>query len=258
VRLVVARWAAWAPGLEEPAAWARWSSAPAPLTGSSTPDARFLPPLVRRRCSAIVRVMLHVAHACTTAGDVGHVPTVFASRHGDCRGAVELMHDVARDTPITAAAFSHSVHNTAAGLHSIVQHNAQASTSTAGGTGTFASGVIEAAGLLDRSAARHVLLVVGDVPPPELFAARVREPEAPYGVALLLAREETGGDAVDLTFRATVAPDRPWPDAVEFLRWLLSPEPTAVIGRGRTATCWARDMGGARRTPQAPRAPAAD
>jgi hypothetical protein len=150
------------------------------------------------------------------------------------------------------------VHNTAAGLHSIVQHNAQASTSTAGGTGTFAGGVIEAVGLLDRAAAPHVLLVVGDVPPPELFAARVREPEAPYGVALLLARGGSGGDGVDLAFRAAAAPDRPWPDAVEFLRWLLSSEPAAIIGRGGTATCWTRYMGGARRTPQTPRAPAAD
>lgn len=224
----MAAWAAWAPGLDDAPAWERWGRAPAPLTGGGTPDVRFLPPLMRRRCSPVTRLMLHVAHAIGT----GNVPTVFASRHGDCAGALDLMTDLAGGTPMTAGAFSHSVHNTAAGLYSILGKNTHASSSTAGAGESFGSGLIEVLGLLRRSTAGRVLLVAGDAPVPELFAHFTREPHVPYAVALLIARDADGP-------RVEVAPGGPrtpkpgWPDAVEFLRWLQSTELAVVIGSGR-------------------------
>ena len=180
--------------------------------------------------------MLHGAHAV----DAMDVPTVFASRHGDCEGALDLMTELATGRPVTAAAFSHSVHNTAAGLHSIVAKNAQPSSSTAGGPESFGSGFIEALGLLRRVAGGRVLLVMADAPVPEVFARFTSEPSAPYAVALLLAPEGEGA-RVTVTLESGDGPTPPWPDAVEFLRWLLSTEPAAVIGRGRLRLCCARE-----------------
>jgi hypothetical protein len=233
VSLAVARWAAWAPGLEDAPAWEQWSRAPAPLSGHGTPDVRFLPPLVRRRCSDVAKLMLHVAHAV----DAPAVPTVFASRHGDCAGALDLMTDLASGTPLTAGAFSHSVHNTAAGLYSIVTGNDQPSTSTAGGSESFGAGVLEALGLLRRCAGGAVLLVMADAPVPALFAGFTSEPAVPYAVALLLARE---GERTRVTVEAGGGPAArpPWPDAVELVRWLVCREPDTVIGDGRNALRW--------------------
>jgi hypothetical protein len=177
--------------------------------------------------------MLHVLQAI----DAPQIPTVFASRHGDCAGALDLMTDLAEATPITAGAFSHSVHNTAAGLHSIVTGNAQPSTSTAGGVDSFGGGVLEAVGLLRRSAG-PVLLVMADAALPTIFAGFTPEPTAPYSVALLLARDGDGA-RVSVEVGAGAA-GAPWPDAVEFVRWLLRREPTTVIGRGRNALCCTR------------------
>jgi hypothetical protein len=179
--------------------------------------------------------MLHVAHAADAPG----VPTVFASRHGDCAGALDLMTDLASATPVTAGAFSHSVHNTAAGLHSIVTGNDQPSTSTAGGSESFGGGILEALGLLRRSPGGAVLLVMADAPLPAVFAGFTPEPAVPYAVALLLARD---GDGTRVTVGAgrDEAPRPPWPDAVELVRWLVCREHAAVIGRGRNALRWTR------------------
>jgi beta-ketoacyl synthase-like protein len=150
------------------------------------------------------------------------------------------MTELANEMPITAGAFSHSVHNTAAGLHSIVTRNAQASSSTAGGDDTFGSGVVEALGLLDRSAARHTLLVVGDVPVPTLFAPLAQEPACPYAVGFLVAGGDDDDDAIDVSFEPALTARHPWPDAVELLRWLLSSEPAVSVGSRRLATRWSR------------------
>ena len=157
---------------------------------------------------------------------------MFSSRHGDCAGAVELMTELAHETPVTAGAFSHAVHNTAAGLYSIVGDNAQPSSSTAGGADSFASGIIEALSVLARSSEGRVLLVVADAPLPDVLAHFTGEPSAPYAVALLLAR---AGDGARVTFSPGGAAPAPsaWPDAVEFLRWLLSNEPSTTLGRTR-------------------------
>jgi hypothetical protein len=184
---------------------------------------------VRRRCSPLTRLLLRVAHDC---GNVADTPTVFASRHGDCAGGVELMGAIARGEALTANSFSHSVHNAPAGLYSIVGENRQPSTSMAGSDGTFSTAVIEALGVLRRSETGRVLLVVGDAPVPAIFGRFVREPSAPYAVALLLAR---AGDGPRVCLARGDAPDPcpTWPDAVEFVRWHLSAEPSAAIGRGR-------------------------
>jgi hypothetical protein len=180
--------------------------------------------------------MLHVAHAI----EAGDVPSVFASRHGDCHGAVDIMTTLANRALVTANAFSHSVHNTAAGLHAIVAGNPEASSSIAGGAESFAAAMIEACGLLHRTAAGRVLVVVADAPVPELFARFTSEPSAPYAVALLLVRDHAG-ETVRIDPGGDEAERPPWPDAVEFLRWLLSTEPATVIGRGRLPLCCRRE-----------------
>ena len=180
--------------------------------------------------------MLHVAHAI----DAGDVPSVFASRHGDCQGAVDIMTTLANRAPVTANAFSHSVHNTAAGLYAIVTGNAQPSSSIAGGAASFAGALIEACGMLHRTEAGRVLLVVADAPPPDLFAHFTPEPPVPYAVALLVGRDGAG-ETVRLEVGGEKAERPPWPDAVEFLRWLLSTEPAIVIGRDRLRLCCRRE-----------------
>jgi hypothetical protein len=57
---VLRRWSAWAPGCEDADAWRAWCARPGVIASEGRPEASFLPALLRRRCSAIKRMMMSV------------------------------------------------------------------------------------------------------------------------------------------------------------------------------------------------------
>ena len=76
---------------------------------------------------------------------------------------------------------------------------------------------------------------------PETFAAMVEEPTASYGVALMLASRGPGPE-LDFSCGSDDGDARPlaWPDAAEFVRWLLGDEPRLQLGAGRRRWSWTR------------------
>jgi len=246
-RARVLRWAAWAPGLEEREAWKVWARAPEPVPAEGYPQARFLPAMLRRRCTPLTRIVLAAAFACVDEPRRGAVRTVFASRHGSINESIGLLHAVVRQERISPAKFSHTVHNAQAGLYCIAAGNRDASSSLAARADTFACGWLEALGHLEREPARPVLYVIGDVALDPTFVELVEEPPGAYGLALLLARpgEDTRIEghpepAIDLTvdLGGQGRPGaQPWPDALEFLRWLVADgaAPPLELGRFRFA-----------------------
>jgi len=241
IATTVRRWSAWSPGLEDADAWRRWCAAPTELASEGRPEARFLPAMLRRRCGSLARIMLTTAFDCCAPAELGEVATVFASRHGNINESIDLLDRLAERQPLSPTAFSHTVHNAQAGLFSIAAANRRASSSIAAQRDSFACGYLEALTLLEREPERPVLLVVGDVPLAPTFAPLVEEPAGAYGLALLLAR---GGDGVEIAFgRAPEArtPNAPaWPEAIEFLRWLVRGEPDLILGSPRRPWQWER------------------
>ncbi len=238
---LVRRWAAWAPGLEDQAAWVAWCRAPALLALDGAPDVAFLPPLFRRRCGRLSRMMLRVAFDCCPPDELSRVPTVFASRYGDMTATVGLLEALARQEPLKANRFSHSVHNTQAGLFSIAAGNRRASCAMAAGHDTFPCAFLEAQSVLARGTDPAVLLVVGDEPLPPVFAPFADDRPAAYAVALLLTSALGDADDVALRLDAGKGPgEPPWPRAIEFLRWLLSAESRLTLGSGRRRWTWRR------------------
>jgi len=232
----VLAWSAWAPGLETPDAWRAWAADPAPLPVSGHPEARFLPAMLRRRCSPLTRIVLTAAWGCVEEGLLGEVRTVFASRHGSVNESIEMLEKIASGEKLSPAKFSHTVHNAQAGLFCIAAGNRQASSSLAAREDTFACGWLEALTHLEREPPRPVLYVMGDVELAPAFAELVDEPEASYAVALLLAREGAG-PALRLDVGGSdPAPKTAWPHAGEFLRWWLGGEAELALGRFR----WSR------------------
>jgi hypothetical protein len=240
-RAVLQAWSAWAPERVDAASWRRWARAPEPLGPQGRPEASFLPSLLRRRCSALARIMLTVAFDCVPAADRDRVRTVFASRHGNINESIDLLMRLARRQPLSPTRFSHSVHNAQAGLYSIAAENRRPSSSISAQEDTFACGYLEALTHLARAPEDPVLLVVADVPLAETFAAMVDEPAASYGVALLLAARGPGA-ALDFEVGPGEgdAETLPWPDAAEFVRWLLDGERRLRLGCGRRRWTWTR------------------
>jgi hypothetical protein len=234
-------WAAWAPGLEDAAAWRSWADAPEPLGREGVPDARFLPAMLRRRCTPLTRIMLRAAYDACEEPLRAEVRTVFASRHGSINESIELIECVARGLPLSPAKFSHTVHNAQAGLFSIAAGNRRASSSLAAQQDTLGHGWLEALAHLQREPGRPVLLVVGDVPLAPTFAPLVKEPVCSYAVAWLLAAAAEG-ERVSFASGAPRGPrsDLAWPDAAELLRWWLSGEPELEITGVRQRFAWTR------------------
>ena len=231
-RAHVLRWSAWATGLEDPAAWQAWAAAPAPLAGEGHPDAAFLPAMLRRRCMPLTRIALSAAFGALAEEERAHVRTVFATRHGSINESIELLHSVVKQERLSPTKFSHTVHNAQAGLFCIAAGNRQASSSLAARHDTFACGWLEALTHLEREPARPVLLVMSDVALDPTFAALVHEAPGNYGLGLLLAREGDDGAGFDFDLAGRAEPGaQPWPDALEFLRFLLAGEPRLELGR---------------------------
>ena len=230
-RAHVLRWSAWAPGLADPAAWEAWAQAPSPLSAEGHPDAAFLPSMLRRRCTPLTRLVLTAAFGALPDEERPQVRTVFATRHGSINESIELLHQVVAGERLSPTKFSHTVHNAQAGLFCIAAGNRQASSSLAAGSDTFSCGWLEALTHLEREPARPVLFVTSDVPLDATFARLVPEPPGAYGLGLLLAREGDGpGFDFDLAGQGK-AGAQPWPDAAEFLRFLLAGEERLELGR---------------------------
>lgn len=240
--VVLRNWSAWSPGREDEAAWRQWALDPEPLARDGCPEARFLPALLRRRCSPLSRIVLTAAFECCPDYERSDVRTVFASRHGNINESIDLVESIARKQPISPTRFSHTVHNAQAGLFSIAAGNRKTSSSIAALEDTFACGYIEALTHLQREPERAVLLVVADVPLAPTFATLIEEPAASYGVSLLLG---SAGDGPTISFGAAATPDSgartlTWPDAAEFLRWLLVGESELFLGTGSRRWRWER------------------
>jgi hypothetical protein len=230
-RAHVLRWSAWSPGVEDGPAWEAWASAPHPLATEGHPDAAFLPAMLRRRCTPLTRLVLTAAFGALAEDERPRVRTVFATRHGSINESIELLHQVVKQERLSPTKFSHTVHNAQAGLFCIAAGNRKASSSLAACADTFACGWLEALSFLERDPETPVLFVTSDVPLDPTFAALVREPPGAYGLGLLLARAGDGpGFDLDLAGRSEPGA-KPWPDAAEFLRFLLSREERLELGR---------------------------
>jgi hypothetical protein len=234
LKLRLASFAAWAPGLEDEAAWRHWAAAPVPLGGEGAPDVEFLPAMLRRRCSRLTRMMLRTARDACSDVEWSSWPSVFASRHGTVTALLELLDDLAERRPLSPTRFSHSVHNASAGLFSIAAGNKAPSSSVAAGADTFSCALLEAAARLARTSTPGVLVVMADEPLPTSFLHFADEQQAAYGLALRLERDGEGG-SLELSFPPLEAHARPpaWPLAVEFLRALLQGESEVRLRRMR-------------------------
>ncbi len=223
MRVGIERWAAWAPGLEDPEAWRSWAADPKPLGREGMPDARFLPAMLRRRCTPLSKILLKAAMEGSPEANRDQLRTVFSSRHGSINESVGLIENVARAEKLSPAKFSHTVHNAQAGLFSIASGNRCASSSLSAREDSFGCGWLEALTHLEREPTRDVLFVIGDVPLDPVFASLVDEPAAAYGVSFVLTGKPQGPGIETTVLPAPEKSSVPdFPPAVEFLRhWIL-------------------------------------
>ena len=242
----ITAWSAWAPGLESVAAWRQWAGNPTVTGTDGAPAARFLPSLLRRRCTPLTRMMLTAAFDCLGDVDAKSVRPVFSSRHGSINESISMLEQVALKQRISPTKFAHTVHNAQAALFSLASGNRQSSSALCAERESFEAGYLEALVQLARRPQQPVLLVVGDVPLAAGFASLIDEASSAYALALLLEPVDSSDGGTSLGFEMPqideqgADPDSPWPTALEFLRWMLSEKQQLDLVGARHGWRWLR------------------
>lgn len=228
VSFTVLNWSAWAPGAASRAEWAAWAAGETLLEQDGQPALTFVEAMTRRRLSRLCRMSLHVAHE--TLGAHPPVRCVFSSRHGEKPRTVELLTALAHDEPLSPSGFSHSVHNSAVGLLSIIRADTSPSTALSAGRYSFSQALLEALAQLAENPAEPVLLLHADERLPAIYDAYRDEDDHSHALALLLGR----GDSHQLApARASIVSQEP--ESLRLLRGLLTNTPVTL---GHAASPW--------------------
>lgn len=228
--ITLARWAAWAPGLESAGDWAGWDGRP--TDGDPAPKLDWLPPMQRRRLPALARGVFHVARQA--AGNAAsRVPTVLASRHGELSRTLGLLENLADGEPLSPAAFSLSVHNAVSGQLGIALGNrAPASCVALGGDG-LSGALIE--GLCLKRPDEPLLVVAYDAPLPDCYRAYCHAEPFPWALALLL-----GDHGRRYRLHDTPAAGEAHSQGPRLARFLARDEPRITLGGERRDWHWSR------------------
>ncbi|WP_373085014.1 beta-ketoacyl synthase chain length factor [Sneathiella sp.] len=220
IAFAVNHWSAWAPGLDSPEAWRSWGETVQDLPREEgNPDVRDLPAGLRRRLSRLGKIALRVA---LDTGQAENTRVVFSSRNGNVVQTLQLLQSLAADDPISPTGFGMSVHNSLAGMLSIVTGNCEAQTAIAAGADSLCLGMYEALMLLREDPTRPVLLLHCDETVPEFYAPS-RDISVPTGgLALSLQQAETTSGHMTFGYSGEATARKRGDPLETFLRFLLS------------------------------------
>lgn len=191
ILLSVERWSAWSPGMADKAAWRHWAETGEWGDGPDKPDVQFVAPMLRRRLSGLSRMVMHVTADCC-GGELKNAGFVFCSRYGEYERSLGMLQDLANKQPLSAAAFSMSVHNTSASLYAIHAKDTSPSMMVSSSQSTLESAIIEAWCALQEGLFQSVCLVYHDQPLPDLYGKAAESISKDIAFALLLELPDKG------------------------------------------------------------------
>jgi hypothetical protein len=162
---------------------------------------------------------------------------VFCSQHGELPRTRELLGSIVAGNELSPAGFSQSVHNTSAGLYTIIKETHVPTTSLAAGAGTFAYGWLEAETFLAANPAKTVLLVSYDEVLPIEYQPYTQHAQRTFALALLLRAAGKGGLALE---QRPAAAEELLPITPLFMAWALSTSPALRLTAGDQGWEWRR------------------
>ncbi|KLV04066.1 3-oxoacyl-ACP synthase [Photobacterium aquae] len=186
IRFNIDCWQALSPGLLTKSDWQVWAANnhvwPQQLDGT---PANHIPPMQRRRMSSLSKLAIQTAIELVNGSQIDFI--IFSSRHGELQRTVSLLSDILSGEDASPTAFSQSVHNTAAGLYTIVTKQAVPVTSLGSGDQTLHSALIEAAAYLSENPEHRILVVDFDEPLPAPYCQFETGLYQPYALGLVLS-----------------------------------------------------------------------
>lgn len=173
-----------APGLDSAASWQQWSQDGCWPEAAPFPATPLIPPMTVRRMSHSARLAVQLALQLIEQWQPRHL--ICVSRHGELTRTFTLLQKLIQQQPLSPTDFSMSVHNTVAGLTTIVGQQPLPASSLAAGVDSFQAGLLEACATLPV-ASGPVLLLYFEGSLPEFYRPWIAESEPPHGVAIVLA-----------------------------------------------------------------------
>jgi len=187
----ISQWQCWAAHLPDKQAWEQWARRETDIEEGRThaaPRLDFLPPMQRRRLSAMARGVFACAWPLAQPGS--NLPLVFASRHGETSRSFPLLQTLAAEEPLSPTSFCLSVHNAIAAQWSILRGETAESVALSAEEDGLEHAFIEA-GLLLSAGHKQVLVVIAEESPPEAYAPWIADVPFSYVAAFVLC---TGRD----------------------------------------------------------------
>ena len=182
-----------------------------------------IPANLKRRCSKASKIALEAANRAKGQKEVQHA--VFCSQHGELDCAVNLLQDIAHKQLLSPMEFSQSVHNTAAGLFSVMHNFNQDTVTIAAGENTFLMGMLEAFTWLQLNPGKTLLLVIFNAYMPVEYQAFNDIVNDEYAVAFLLVDNVHQENSVSFSIQAAANErqntNKKTPAALEFVEWFL-------------------------------------
>jgi hypothetical protein len=236
-RLKIEQWAFWSPESRAPAEWLEHWSRREARSGTAELGADAIPAVQRRRMSALSKMAVQVAIEAGRDRPADYL--IFCSQHGEIARTSALLDSIVAGDALSPAAFSQSVHNTSAGLFSIITRNRAPATSIASGPSTFAYGWLEAEGFLAENRGARALLVSFDAALPPEYEAFASQIQCTYAAAMVLCAADDGGLALQCADSSER--DAPLPFAPSFLAWWLSAAPSLSLSGDGFQWVWTRN-----------------
>jgi hypothetical protein len=194
-----------------------------------------IPAIHRRRMSLLSKLAVQAALRLTRGASADFL--IFCSRHGEMVRTQKLLTEIASGDPLSPTNFSQSVHNTAAGIYSIIAAARTPASSIASGTATFASGWLEAEGFLAEHPAASVLLIDSDDRLLADYDRYVSDRPCAYAFGLLLTAGPGARLRVDSPAEGSEAS---LPIGPLFLEWWLAASPQFEVYAERQRFTWDR------------------
>jgi hypothetical protein len=235
--LEIETWAFWTPESRIPTQWhEHWEQPGARPKHAKVPDDA-IPPAQRRRMSALSKLAVQVALEASRGATADFL--VFASQHGELNRTCELLANIVAGVELSPTAFSQTVHNTSAGLYTIVAKSRAPASSVAAGANTFPYAWLEAeAFLVEGPTSRHALLVAYDEALPAPYRAYSQAAPCTYGVAFMLRLAASGGLTLETTEPGSA--DERLPLAPLLAAWWESAERSLRITADGQGWLWRR------------------
>lgn len=216
----IKRWSAWVPQAEKAALCYRYANGDCRISKEEKPDLSLVPAMQRRRLGPLARVVFASLYHCT--GEERSGPVVFCSTMGEIQRTQSILENIAREQPVSPAAFSLSVHNAIAGQWSLINGNTSPMVALASVGGSPVPAILEGMGMLSESSCSSVDIVLYEEKRPEFYSPFLSGPDAPMAIALRLSILEEGTEGIHLSLHPTaIQPDTLVIDELDHMNELL-------------------------------------